>query len=383
MNLRRYCPAFLFPLLQRAAALPDIIVFAYYKKICKVNPKGVVMLSSSRSELSGNYAFIANALKGSEFTVTTLLEGDGTTKQQRLKLLASNRFILLDDYTKFIYPLQFPKTTKVIQVWHSTGAFKRMGFARMGRRGSTVAASLTHRNYTHVIVSSPGVVQNFTEAFGIPETAVYPIGVPRTDLFFDKDAIRKIQDDFYNRYPHLREKKLILFAPTFRGDTRQLAHYPTQWFDPAAFIQQLPEDYILGIKLHPFITDKMPIPKAFSHRIVDFSAEREINPLLFVTDTLITDYSSVIFEYALLNRPIVFYLPDLKEYDRDRSFFYDFSTYVYGPCCYTQTELPAAVLHPTAETAERAAFLKRFVSACDGNATNRFVNQILREEDPR
>ena len=382
MNIRSLCPSFMFPFLQRLAALPDILLFTYYKMTRKADPMGVLLVSPSRTEISGNHAFIAKALEGSEFTLSTLLENDGTTRAGAMKKLAQNGIILLDDYTKPIYPLTFAKSTKVIQVWHSTGAFKRMGFARMGRRGSTKKGSLTHRNYTHVIVSSKGVVPAFCEAFGLPEDRIYPIGVPRTDLFFDENEKQRLTEEFYARHPNLLGKKLVLFAPTFRGDTRRDAHYPDAWFDPAALISQLPDDYVLGIKLHPFITKPMAIPKEVAHRVIDLSGEREINHLLFPAHLLITDYSSVIFEYALLNKPIVFYLPDLAQYDRDRSFFYDFETYVYGPCCQSFERLPKAIIEATPCTEQRKAFFETFLSACDGKATKRFVDCILREEQP-
>jgi len=379
VNLRSLCPAFMFPILQRAAALPDIFLFSFFKLTTKPDPKGVLTVSPSRDELSGNHAFIIKELEGSEFKVSHLFECDCKNRIKRLKALAQNGIILLDDYTKFIYPLTFPKTTKVIQVWHSTGAFKRMGFARMGRRGSTVATSLTHRNYTHVIVSSKGVTENFCEAFGLSSDKIYPIGVPRTDLFFCEEEKQKICNTFYREYPSLKNKKLVLFAPTFRGDTREKAHYPNEWFDIEEFINKLPEEYILGIKLHPFITAKMHIPDSVSHRVIDLSDEREINQLLLVTDTLITDYSSVIFEYAFLKKPIVFYLPDLAEYDRDRSFFYDFSEYLYGTACYSKEDLPNAVIRPQEIPLKREQFFEKFLGACDGNSTQRFINEILRK----
>lgn len=382
MNIRKLCPSFLFPLLQRLAALPDIALFTYYKLTVRKDPLGVLLVSPSRSELSGNHAFIAKALENSEFHLSTLLEHDGTSRACRMKKLAQNAMIILDDYTKFIYPLPFAKSTKVIQVWHSTGAFKRMGFARMGRPGSTKKGSLTHRNYTHVTVSSQGVVPAFCEAFGLPKERIYPIGVPRTDLFFDPREQERLLTEFYDRYPQLIGKKLVLFAPTFRGDTRMDAHYPKEWFDPAALVDALPEDYVLGIKLHPFIAQTMSVPPAYKDRIIDFSKEREINHLLFPAYCLITDYSSVIFEYALLNKPIIFYLPDLAEYDRDRSFFYDFETYVYGPCCQSAQQLPDAVLKGESCAEKRKDFFETFLSACDGQSTKRFVDCILRENKP-
>lgn len=379
MNLRSLCPKSLFPIAQRLAALPDILLFSFYKRKYTPDPLGVLTVSPSRDDLSGNLAFISRELEDSEFKLCHLTEKDCHNRKKRLKALAQNGNILLDDYTKFIYPLTFSKNVKLIQVWHSAGAFKRMGFARMGRRGSTLPTSLTHRNYTHVTVSSEGVVNNFCEAFGLSADKIYPIGVPRTDMFFDEKAKAEIRDSFYKAHPQLKNKKLVLFAPTFRGDTRDTAHYPKEWFDPAELIAELPEEYALGIKLHPFIKERFEIPSELSNRIFDFSDEREINPLLLVTDTLITDYSSVIFEYAFLDKSIIFYLPDLEEYDRDRSFFYDFSEYLYGTCREKREELSKAVLSPDYIPLKKEIFFNKFLQSCDGNSTKRFVNEILRK----
>lgn len=208
---------------------------------------------------------------------------------------------------------------------------------------------------------------------------IYPIGIPRTDLFFNGDAKREMISEFYRKYPMLRGKRLVLFAPTFRGDTKEKAYYPREWFDPAELISRLPEDYALGIKLHPFIKEKIGIPQELCDRVFDFSSEREINPLLLVTDTLITDYSSVIFEYALLDKNIVFYLPDLSEYDRDRSFFYDISEYIYGTVCRSRDGLSEAVSEPRSIPFKKEEFFNRFLQSCDGNSTERFVNEILRK----
>lgn len=379
MNFRKYCPKFVFPFLQRAAALPDIIMFSVYKRKYSQNPLGVLTVSPTRKSVSGNLEYISRALAGSEFTVSHLNGDDCLKRKKRLKALAENKFILLDDYTRFIYPLKFKKGTRLVQVWHSTGAFKRMGFARMGRSGSTLPTSLTHRNYTHVIVSSPSVAECFCEAFGVTQDKIYPIGIPRTDLFFNGDAKREMISEFYRKYPMLRGKRLVLFAPTFRGDTKEKAYYPREWFDPAELISRLPEDYALGIKLHPFIKEKIGIPQELCDRVFDFSSEREINPLLLVTDTLITDYSSVIFEYALLDKNIVFYLPDLSEYDRDRSFFYDISEYIYGTVCKSRDGLSEAVSEPRSIPFKKEEFFNRFLQSCDGNSTERFVNEILRK----
>lgn len=342
----------------------------------------VLLFSVSRSELSGNLLYIRQVIPD-RYTVDTVLEGDGTTRRQLLRKMAAAKYIILDDYTKLVYPLKMRKEARLIQVWHSTGAFKRMGFARMGRKGSTISTSLTHRNYTDVIVSSEGVTENFQEAFGVPAERIHPIGVPRTDAFFDEAGIREKKDALYEQYPHLKGKKLVMFAPTFRGETRQDAHYPKEFFDVSKFVEHLGEEYILGLKLHPFITDAFAIPESCRERVIDFSHHREINDLLLITDVLITDYSSVIFEYAFLKKPLIFYVPDLAQYVSDRDFFYPFEEYTYGQVVTDQNDLAQAVRRARFNEGRYEEFYRKFLGACDGHASVRFVKTILEENEEK
>lgn len=377
MNIRELCPGWLFPILQRVRSIRTILQFEYDKIKIPMESNKILLFSVSRSELSGNLLYVEQAIDKSRYNVDVVLEHDGTSKRQLLKKMAAAGYIIIDDYTKMIYPLRMRKDAKLIQVWHSTGAFKRMGFARMGRKGSTIPTSLTHRNYTDVIVSSEGVVENFEEAFGVTKDKIHPIGVPRTDLFFDKEKIERKRQELLERYPILKDKKLLMFAPTFRGETRQEAHYPAEYLNIEEFVTDLSEEYLLGIKLHPFIEQPMQIPENLRERVIDFSDYREINDLLFVTDILITDYSSVIFEYAFLKRPVIFYVPDLKEYTNDRDFFYPFETYTYGPVATSQEELSRAVKEASFDERGYQEFYAKFLGACDGQASKRFAETIL------
>lgn len=377
MNIREMCPGWLFPILQRVRSIKTILQFEYDKKRIPMESNKILLFSVSRSELSGNLLYVEQAIDKEKYQLDIVLENDGTSMRELLCKMAAARYIIIDDYTKMIYPLRMRKEAKLIQVWHSTGAFKRMGFARMGRKGSTIPTSLTHRNYTDVIVSAEGVVENFEEAFGISKEKIHPIGVPRTDIFFDQEKIEEKREELYEKYPILREKKLVMFAPTFRGETRQDAHYPTSFLDIESFVRELGDGYVLGLKLHPFIETPMQIPGGVSNRVIDFSDYREINDLLFVTDLLITDYSSVIFEYAFLKKPLVFYVPDLEQYASDRDFFYPFETYTYGPVAKNQKELSQAVRDAVFDLQTYEEFYEKFLGACDGNASKRFVDTIL------
>ncbi len=381
MNIRELCPNWLFPVLQRMGSLGNILRFAYDKKVIPMENNRILLFSVSRSALSGNLWYVDQAIDRERYQVDMVLEHDGTTTRELLRKMAAAKYIIIDDYTKMIYPLKMRKEAKLIQVWHSTGAFKRMGFARMGRKGSTIKSSLTHRNYTDVIVSAEGVVDNFVEAFGVARECIHPIGVPRTDVFFDEEAIAKKKREVQELYPALQGKKLVMFAPTFRGETRADAHYPDAFLNVADFAERLGEEYVLGLKLHPFIEKKMEIPEHLQERVIDFSDYREINELLFVTDVLITDYSSVIFEYAFLKKPIVFYVPDLQDYTNDRDFFYPFETYTYGPVVTEQSKLEEAVKASVFDEERFAAFYEKFLGACDGQSSKRFAERILDEEE--
>lgn len=377
MNLRELCPGFLFPILQKARSFRTIFAFNKYKRQIPMEENRILLFSVSREELSGNLLYIEQQIDREKYCVDIVLEHDGTTRDELLRKMAAAKFIIIDDYTKMIYPLAMRKEAKLIQVWHSTGAFKRMGFARMGRKGSTIQTSLTHRNYTDVIVSARGVVKDFEEAFGVQSECIHPIGVPRTDAFFDRQYMDEKRESLYRSYPILRKKKLVMFAPTFRGETREEAHYPADYLHLTAFADALGKDYVIGVKLHPFITERIHILEDYREQIIDFSEYREINDLLFVTDVLITDYSSVIFEYAFLKKPLVFYVPDLKEYTSDRDFFYPFETYTYGAVATNQEELIRAVKDARFDEERLAVFYEKFLGACDGQSSRRFVKEIL------
>lgn len=129
---------------------------------------------------------------------------------------------------------------------------------------------------------------------------------------------------FYEKYPKLKDKKIVMFAPTFRGHGQMTAYYPQEWIDLNFVYEKIKDtNYIFALKFHPYVKDKIEIPEHMRESIIDFSEYREINDLLIVSERLITDYSSSIFEYSLMGRKMLFYVPDLDEYTRDRSFYFD------------------------------------------------------------
>ena len=107
------------------------------------------------------------------------------------------------------------------------------------------------------------------------------------------------------------------------------------------------------------------------------SEERDINDLLLITDVLITDYSSVIFDYYFTNKPIIYFTYDLKEYADGRGLYFPFEEYVYGDVVKTYIELIKSIKEENMEHKKRQAFYEKFISSCDGKSTKKTYEWIF------
>lgn len=357
-------------------------IINWYSKYIKVDPNLVIFLSESRNDLSGNFEFVYNELKENPDTVIRTYIQDVRVPQtrcfrnNRIKDIARAKIIILDDYYPHIYNRVLKPEQKIIQLWHACGAFKTFGFSRLGKKGGPKQISKNHRNYDAVIVSSDEIAPLYAEAFGIPSQNVYATGVPRTDIFFDETYKQRYRKEFFNEFPQAINKKIILFAPTFRGNGKKTAYYPMEKIDIARLHELLGDDYFFIHKMHPFVKNKLTIPQALSSFAIDLSNAREINDLLFVTDILITDYSSVIFEASLLNIPMYFYAYDLEKYIESRDFYYDYPTLVPGAICKELDELAHAIHAKEHHLEKMTEFKHRFFNDFDGLSTKRVVTLI-------
>lgn len=374
--------SWLCPYLQRLRRLDYIIYYRYYCIKKKQEKNTVLMASDSRETLGSNLEFLDQELKDRGYKVTYFLKKSlnakktKAEKKQLCKLMAESQYILLDDFYPIIYALHIRKETKVIQVWHAMGAFKTVGFSRIGKPGGPNPKSLSHKNYSATITSSEFIRKNYAEAFGIALDKVYATGIPRTDVLFDEEYKEMIRKKLYGKYPQLKNKKVILFAPTFRGNGQRTAYYDFKWVDFEKLRREFGDKYCFIIKMHPFIHNVEEIPMDDSFYL-NMTQERDINDLLIVTDILITDYSSVIFESALLNIDTVFYVPDLEEYIASRDFYYPFDEYMFGKLAKTSGELINAIKEPKNDEKKRTDFKKKFCGACDGKATKRVVDTLM------
>lgn len=358
-----------------------------YKKEVKqyeIIPNRITFISPRRTDLTGNFAFVYEKIKDEPgLDIRFLFNGkqpkDMTKKEIRefCHVCAVSKTIVLDEFTPQIHYLDLREGTTLIQLWHACGAFKTFGFTRMGKPFGSPQGSPMHRSYDYVTVSSTFCKKCHSEGFGIPTNHVVPTGIPRTDVFFDEEHKARVRKEFYEQYPALADKKLILFAPTFRGFLKSDAFYPMERFRIDEVLEGLGEDYAIIVKHHPFVTKAHPIPEAYAARVIDLSANSELNDLMFVSDLIITDYSSLIFEASLLKVPMIFYVYDLEEYIEDRDFYFDLKMMSPGKLVYSQTELIEAIQNQDYGLDKMEEFTKLFFDAPDGKATERVAALIL------
>ncbi len=232
--------------------------------------------------------------------------------------IAKSDYIFIDDYTPIFNFFNIAKGTKLIQVWHAGIGFKSVGYSRFGKEGSPHPFISCHRKYTYALVGAKGLVEDYSEVFGIEKEAILPLGLPRLDNYLKKEEIEGFKKYFYQKYPELETKKIILFAPTYRGSGQESAYYDYRMIDFDKLYKLCGKEYVVLFKMHPFVKEKVPIKKDYQDKFYDFYNYQNINELFYVTDILITDYSSNVYEYSLMNRPVIFYAYDKEVYEISR-----------------------------------------------------------------
>lgn len=364
----------------------SLIRFMYkLKKHRKVQSNKITFFSARREEVSGNFEFVYNKLKDDKNLDINFLFNTKSFRYMTWREIkdfteacATSKVVILDEYTPQIHLIDLKPETKLVQLWHACGAFKTFGFTRLGKPKGSPQATRNHRSYDYVTVSSAYCKKCHSEGFGIDTDNVVPTGIARTDIFFDEEYKNNFKKEFFNQYPNFKGKKIVLFAPTFRGNLKGSANYPMELFDINEVCDTLGEDYAIIIKHHPFILEKHPIPEEFADRVIDLSENTEINDLLFISDMVITDYSSLVFEASLMNIPMLFYAYDLQSYIKSRDFYFDFKLYIPGKICTSLYTLLDAIKKEDFEAERIERFRDMFFDNLDGNSSQRIADLIYK-----
>lgn len=348
----------------------------------------ILFTSESRAELGGNLKLVHDRIleRGldREHEIETLLWPSIVVRRSirdRLRLpwvLARADTIVIDDFQPVIYALE-ASDSRIVQLWHAVGAFKTVGYSRVGKVGGPNPYGHAHKNYALVTVGARQDIPVYAEAFGIPEDRVVATGIPRTDRFFDPTYGERARALALAEFPEARGRMAILFAPTFRGNGARTATYDLGRIDmPALHALCVERNAVCIVRMHPFVREPLGIPEPFRDRILDGQRSSiDVNDLLFAVDLLVTDYSSIVYEFSTLGRPMLFYAWDLEEYTAGRDTYEPYETFVPGRIVRTFPELLEAIRREDYEIERVAPFAEHHFEHRDGRSTDRVVDLVL------
>lgn len=388
------------------------IKYPLYYKLCSLFPienKKIVFIEKRSPIITNSFERLYNALKNHHnFDVVEsylldvegadrqhskylLLETTGIEKQYNkrcmamIKEVATARCVFVSEASDIVGSIPFRKGTDIVQVWHACGAFKKWGFSNAkGKYGANLKDLLrypSYANYTLVTVSSNEVAWAYADAFNIPLESgrIKATGVSRTDVFFDEEYRKNAFNKAHDVVPQSREKRVILYAPTFRGDA---GHAQSPDNIPLGLLKEkLEDEYVLLLKHHPLVKNRPEIKEGCENFAFDVTDDLSIEELICTSDICITDYSSIVFEYSLLEKPIIIYAFDIDEYVDWRGFYYNFEEFAPGPVIKNDSDLVQCLSNiEKYDLGKVTEFRKKYMSACDGKSTERIIDEIFEKE---
>lgn len=280
-----------------------------------------------------------------------------------MKRYAAAECVFICDYYLPVAACRKRPETTVVQLWHSCGLMKKIAYDA----GQDIPKNYKGNmfgNYSYLTLSAEACVQVHADALRIPKERIRATGVSRTDYYFDEAWNRGCRENFYRRHPEAMGKKIALWAPTFRGNA---AHPVLQGLeDIQAAACKLSEEWFFVLKAHPHIDAHGQVSNCMI----------PTEELLCVADVLVTDYSSVLFDYLIYEKPVVLFAPDLEEYERNRGFYIDYRAMPF-PLVQEGKGLEMAVAGSgDAFDGYKAGLLQwkeKYTGACDGCAVGRIL----------
>lgn len=289
--------------------------------------------------------------------------------------LATAEYVFLNDnFLPLAYMKVSPKT-KIVQLWHGVGAFKRFGLTTEGNPKVRHWVEKGNRQVSQLFVSSRQIIPYYAEAMGIPEEKIFATGIPVTDYYFDEEKKKEGRKHFYEQYPFLAGKKLLLYTPTFRA-TEEENKAIWEHFDCRRIKEGLGDDWAVLVRRHPQIS--MPEEK-LSEGCYDVTGYGDIKELYLAASVLVNDYSSTVVEYALLKKPIVLFAYDLEAYDR--GFYRDYRENAPGEIVTELSELIRAVKEEKTDEERLSHFLSLQYDRMDDKASKRVVDKVLEDKN--
>ncbi|PCK19618.1 CDP-glycerol--glycerophosphate glycerophosphotransferase [Bacillus pumilus] len=295
--------------------------------------------------------------------------------------MLKSKVVVTDNYFLMTSVLRNRPSITCIQVWHANGALKKFGLedaSNLDRSPRDIQRfKRVYASFDYIVTGSDHMREIFKTSFGVNDERFLPTGVPLTDVYYDQRLTSFKTDDFPTG------KKILLYAPTYRDFAMDGLVLP---FSKEQLQTELSGDYILLVKLHPAVKH-LAKTETDGEWILDVS-DQPLYPLLCACDVLITDYSSIVFEYALLQKPVLFFTYDLEIYRKKQGLVDHYEDMIPGKACVTQDMLSKELLQLNESSNQDTlkTFAEEWNQYSKGHSSEQLLSfieqQLLRKKRP-
>ena len=362
-------------------------IFNILRKFPQRNNK-ITLLTNKNHSFEANLEYIAKELDNRNYEGKNyeykFIPKDSLSFANIRDFACSKYVFLVDNF----FPLAFMNVEgmKWVQLWHGTGLFKKFGYDLLNDEDKKIMEMFAPK-IDLVSLSSENVVDTYARNFYVDKSKVKPFGVPRNDFYNEEhlsDAyLSELRESFEKDYPQLKGKKLVLYAPTFREDPKNNAVF--EYFDIVKFLDELGDEYALAIRLHPnykrYCNEEHNIDLdelTSKYDIINFTGFKDEQKLLLLADILVADYSSIMVDYTILEKPAILFDYDLDDYlYKERGFYFDYEEMVPGKIVYNIDELIEAIKEEDFRLEKMEEFLKLQFGEFKPNSSKLILDYIL------
>ncbi|WP_261131767.1 CDP-glycerol glycerophosphotransferase family protein [Bacillus sp. Marseille-Q3570] len=289
--------------------------------------------------------------------------------------ISTSKMVFVDNYYGFLSVTNFKPNVQCVQLWHAAGAVKKFGLKDPTIKGRPDTAKKriesVYKRHSHITVGSEKMASIIHHSFGVDDEAILRTGIPRTDFFFDDEKKQLVIEQTKDEFPVIESKKVILYAPTFRDGEFDLTDIN---LDLQSMYEELKDDYVVFLRIHPAV--KFNLKNNYSSFVYDVSDYYSVNHLLLITDYLITDYSSIPFEFSLLRKPMIFYMYDLDEYKKKPGIWMEFENNIPGPVAQNTSEIISIIKEHKFDYTTIEKFAAEWNQYSKGNSSETLIREL-------
>ena len=358
------------------------ILYVFFKII--PSQRKITMLSRQSNYPSKDFLMIEERIKAIDHNIKvvklcrTLDGGINSSLLSKIKYgfhtllqmyhIATSKVVVLDSYCIVISVLRHKKNLKIIQIWHSMGTMKKFGYAALdteeGTKSEIAYIMKMHNNYDYVFASADSYKEHLANGFHIDKDKIITMPLPRLDLLKSQRYKEKTQSLVYKAYPMLKEKPVIMYCPTFRKNEMEFEKALERLIKCIDF-----DKYNFVVKLHP-------LSKVILKEDIIQAKEFSSFDMLFVVDYVISDYSCIIYEAAVLNIPLYFYNFDMNLYLKERGLAIDYYKELPGVISKNPEEIFESIEDKPYDMNALQKFKEKYIFETE-NATENIAKFIL------